>query len=419
MRWARKAILTVPLATAMTKPVTATSSTDPETPLFMEVRRQDVGKSTFSLGPTQGDGAFLPFKDIGVAVKACNDTLAQLQQLGVSHVVSLPELVLVGDQSSGKSSLMSSIGYLNLPRSEGVCTRCPIHIRLSSNSEWSARISLHIDYAFRPRQGHMKVTISDKFPPWVRQARETKDFKILGKDHRDRIEECLRWAQVALLTPDTSHTSFEPDVGHIAIGSSLAEAITKMTAKFSPNIIGLEIKGPDLPDLSFFDLPGLIKSTAKEEDTYLVKVVENLAKEYIGREKAIVLWAVPMTQDPDNSSTFQVIREMRATDRTVGVMTKADLLQQGDQSQWIRMLEGHPNAFRVGHGYFVTSRPQQINMDEAARWEKEFFTGHTDSDTYIPGRQWPEELMRFQYRSGVDHLRKFLSGKLSEEFARR
>jgi GTPase SAR1 family protein len=72
-------------------------------------------------------------------LKAYSDALGEFQLLGVSHVVELPELVLVGDQSSGKSSLMSALARLNLPTSSGVSTRCPFHIRMSSSkdSHWS------------------------------------------------------------------------------------------------------------------------------------------------------------------------------------------------------------------------------------------------------------------------------------------
>jgi len=72
-------------------------------------------------------------------MKEVNDTLGDLQLLGVSHDVPLPELVLVGDQSSGKSSLMSALARLNLPTSSGICTRCPfhIHMRPSRDSHWS------------------------------------------------------------------------------------------------------------------------------------------------------------------------------------------------------------------------------------------------------------------------------------------
>lgn len=86
------------------------------------------------------------FRELGKKLKAHNDTLGELQGLGVSHDVPLPELVLVGDQSAGKSSVMSGLANLDLPRSEGTCTRCPLHIRVSRNADWSCRVSLQKMY---------------------------------------------------------------------------------------------------------------------------------------------------------------------------------------------------------------------------------------------------------------------------------
>ncbi|KAI1437174.1 hypothetical protein GGR50DRAFT_116664 [Xylaria sp. CBS 124048] len=82
-----------------------------------------------------------PFMDIGMKMQKYNDALGEFQQLGISHVAVLPELVLVGDQSSGKSTLMSALARLNLPASSGVSTRCPLHIRMSSSSHWSVSIT--------------------------------------------------------------------------------------------------------------------------------------------------------------------------------------------------------------------------------------------------------------------------------------
>ncbi|CRK37695.1 hypothetical protein BN1708_020326, partial [Verticillium longisporum] len=60
------------------------------------------------------------FQNVGAKLKACNDTLGDVQQLGIEHIVSLPSLIMVGDQSAGKSMLMSSVAGLPLPRSDGV-----------------------------------------------------------------------------------------------------------------------------------------------------------------------------------------------------------------------------------------------------------------------------------------------------------
>jgi hypothetical protein len=49
-------------------------------------------------------------------------------QVGASHFLDIPRIVVVGDQSAGKSSIIQRICGVDLPRSEGTCTRCPMEV---------------------------------------------------------------------------------------------------------------------------------------------------------------------------------------------------------------------------------------------------------------------------------------------------
>ncbi|CAF1559680.1 unnamed protein product, partial [Adineta ricciae] len=40
--------------------------------------------------------------------------------------ITLPEIVVVGDQSVGKSSVLEAISGIQLPRAQDSCTRCPL-----------------------------------------------------------------------------------------------------------------------------------------------------------------------------------------------------------------------------------------------------------------------------------------------------
>ncbi|CAF4829525.1 unnamed protein product, partial [Rotaria magnacalcarata] len=46
--------------------------------------------------------------------------------------VSLPQIVVVGDQSVGKSSILEAISGIELPRAQNICTRCPLELRMKS-----------------------------------------------------------------------------------------------------------------------------------------------------------------------------------------------------------------------------------------------------------------------------------------------
>ncbi|CAJ2505850.1 Uu.00g132440.m01.CDS01 [Anthostomella pinea] len=392
-------------------------------PMLLEMRHRPDGLNNGHESPASSqthDNSFAQqsfahptFTDIGMKLKACNDTLGDLQQLGVSHVAALPELVLVGDQSAGKSSLMSGLAMVNLPRSAGVGTRCPLHIRLigSNNAHWSCTVSLQQDYDFKPTPGmrikKSDVTNANPFPPWVKKShRDTKIFKTIFD--QTEIEEVLRWAQIAILNHNRSHELFIPGEGSIAKEKELAVAASETDAQFSPNIVALEIKGPGLPDLSFYDLPGVFLSPDQEEDEYVVKVVRNLTRDYIRREKAIIMWALPMNADPENSISLGIIREAKASDRTIGIMTKADKLADDNKSQWLAMFRGEKQS--VGHGFFATSRPPEEALEAATKWEELFFSHEVGG--------WPADFADYAERCGVKLLREYISVQLGNAFSR-
>jgi hypothetical protein len=75
-------------------------------------------------------------------VKILVDAISELRKLGLGHVVQLPELVLIGDQSASKSSLMSALTEVQLPNDQGICTKCPANIKTSPSDTWTCQVSL-------------------------------------------------------------------------------------------------------------------------------------------------------------------------------------------------------------------------------------------------------------------------------------
>lgn len=365
--------------------------------------------------PTNLEGSFLnnSFRDIGKELKACNDTLGELQQLGVSHKVKLPELVLVGDQSAGKSTLMSGLANLELPRSEGTCTRCPLHIRVSRRSEWSCRVSLRRQYTYCPPEDRVikdsDVTEQDPFFPW-KKLTNTNVIEFKTMKEQSQIEDVLRWAQVAILNDGQSPELFIPESGAIATSTSIDVAAAGTAAKFSPNIVALEIMGPELPDLSFYDMPGVFQNPADARDDYLVSVVRNLSAEYINHPTAIILCGVAMNNDAENSCTMNLVRRLGATKRTIGVLTKADLLASAGHEQWLKIMQG--DSHHTGLGYFITSRPPDMDLERLIKWEESFFD-------FRRSEKWPSAFEPFAHCCGVEKLKASLSERLAQEFAKR
>jgi hypothetical protein len=77
-------------------------------------------------------------------------------------------------------------------------------------------------------------------------------------------------------------------------GAPRAYAQATRQVAFSPNIVSLEIQGPELPELSFFDLPGTINVVGEEDDPNdqgLVQRISKLVTTFLKDEKSLVLLA--------------------------------------------------------------------------------------------------------------------------------
>jgi GTPase SAR1 family protein len=59
------------------------------------------------------------------------DIVDKLRRTGLSGIVELPQLVVCGDQSSGKSSVLEAITEIPFPRKENLCTRFATEVCLS------------------------------------------------------------------------------------------------------------------------------------------------------------------------------------------------------------------------------------------------------------------------------------------------
>ncbi|KAF7528431.1 hypothetical protein G7054_g10152 [Neopestalotiopsis clavispora] len=96
-----------------------------DTPQLMELRTRnrpaynDPQRSRSTLSSATGDTLMVnqSFANTASKVKDCNNVLAELQQLGLREFARLPNLAMVGDQSAGKSSLISGLAELDLLRS--------------------------------------------------------------------------------------------------------------------------------------------------------------------------------------------------------------------------------------------------------------------------------------------------------------
>ncbi|KAI9926844.1 hypothetical protein AWENTII_011479 [Aspergillus wentii] len=331
--------------------------------------------------------------------------IQDLRHLGIEDSkIALPKICVVGDQSTGKSSLIEGMSEIKVPRSAGTCTRCPMEINLteSQDQEWKCHIYLSRKFMF---DGSRKVTKipkkSQPLGPWIPQEQEDELFITLN--NKDDVQEALKWAQIAILNPGRASTDYIPSQD--IPGQSVSE---ECQVKFSPNVVRLDISSPNFPNLSFYDLPGVISQAERDDERYLVSLVENLVKEYISHDNCIVLLTLPMTDDATNSSAARIIGENKnsAKRRTLGVLTKPDRIQTGESfSQWTGILEGE--KFKLGHGYYVVRNNPDPTIEHAQAREEEA--------EFFASSPWSTELCCYQDKFGTRRLQTALSNLLLEQ----
>jgi GTPase SAR1 family protein len=165
-----------------------------------------------------------------------------LFQNNIDLIRPLPRIVFVGDQSSGKSSLIEAISRIKVPRAVDTCTRCPMEVRLIQaidDEPWSCKVSLHF---------------ADDFAMQGVPQREPETVHFDTTSIREDVEGIISRAQLAILNPSINYQEFRDMTAEDVDGHEGNELA------FSKNSVIIEITGAKV-DLTFIDLPGIIANT--------------------------------------------------------------------------------------------------------------------------------------------------------------
>ncbi|KAG9308178.1 P-loop containing nucleoside triphosphate hydrolase protein [Chiua virens] len=300
--------------------------------------------------------------DLGVGLSGSEDSgnrkamlqlINRLRDTGVQTDIDLPMIAVIGNQSAGKSSLIESISGITLPRSSGTCTRCPTECKLSqSESPWKCLVKLHFSTDARGVPIPVKV-VSFGEP-------------ITSKSE---VEDRIRRAQRAILNPSNDPKQYleEEDLSD------------ESEVSFSKNYVSLEISGPELTDLSFVDLPGLIASVSRAGDDRDIELVKSLVTSYIERPSCVILLTVACETDFENQGAHHLAKQYDPDGkRTVGVLTKPDRIPAGDEHAWLRILRNETEP--LSNNWYCVKQPSSqdvlrgITWSEARRQENNWFS---------------------------------------------
>ncbi|KAF3492327.1 uncharacterized protein GIQ15_01844 [Arthroderma uncinatum] len=240
------------------------------------------------------------------------DTIDKLRSQGISRYVDLPQIIVCGDQSSGKSSVLEAISGMSFPTKDNLCTRFATELILRRSPASALHISI-----------------------------------VPGPDRSDDEKEALRSFSCSASVDDQG-------LGEIVEKAKEAMGLSSSCSSsrvFSSDVLRVELSGSQQPHLTMVDLPGLFaagNSAQSDEDAELVK---KLVLSYMRSPRSIILAVVSAKSDFALQSVTKHTRDLDPLGmRTLGLITKPDTLDVGSENErsYIDLAQNNDVKFRLG-----------------------------------------------------------------------
>ncbi|CBY10353.1 unnamed protein product [Oikopleura dioica] len=276
-----------------------------------------------------------------------------LETVGSGDVVSLPQIVAIGSQSSGKSSVLENIvGRDFIPRNSGVCTRRPLKLDL------------------------IKV---------------------------DRTQE-IEWAVFSHM-PDKIFTDWT-EVGLEIVRDT--ERLCGTNKSICDTQIGLRVFSPHVVSLTLIDLPGITRVPVGDQPEDIEDQIVNMVCKYIQRPNTLILAVTAANVDFATSEAIKLARRVDPSGRrTLAVLTKIDLMDRGTDAMDVIM--GRVLPVKLGIVGIICRSQADLNkkttIREALEKEKKFFRSKYPS---VAARSGSAYLRRSLSKLLVEHIRATL-----------
>ncbi|KAJ4149169.1 hypothetical protein NW754_000609 [Fusarium falciforme] len=283
--------------------------------------------------------------------------------------VKLPQIVVVGDQSAGKSSVLEALTGTPFPRDAGACTRFATEIRMRRAKETRLKVSI----------------IPDKTRPYNEQARLLQ----YGGD----------------VTGDTPFDAMMRDATDLIAPRSIPGRFA------ARDILVVEKSGPDMPLLTLVDLPGLVRVANRDQSEADIQTIEALSDRYMKSTRTIILAVIGGNNDYVQAPILKKARYFDPTgSRTIGVLTKPDMTERiGLEEKFIELVmnKDRENNFKLG--WYVL-----LNPGPGERWQTPEERSHREAEFFTRGK-WaalPPEMW------GIGALRSKLSTQLQRHIGK-
>lgn len=235
-------------------------------------------------------------------------------QLSSQSTIELPQVAVVGSQSSGKSSVLEAlVGRDFLPRGSDICTRRPLVLQLV-------------------------------------QTRRNPD----GADEE--------WGEFLHL-PGKRFYNFNEIRKEIEAETVREAGLNKGV---SDKQIRLKIFSPNVLDITLVDLPGITKVPVGDQPSDIEARIRTMIMSYIKRPTCLILAVTPANADLANSDALQIAGAADPDGlRTIGVITKLDIMDRGTDAR--NFLLGKIIPLKLGYVGVVNRSQEDIMMNRSIK----------------------------------------------------
>ena len=236
----------------------------------MPIKDKDQEKSNEDQ-KSQNDFKGLSNIDTDKGLAETLNLLEDIRKMTEGEKLQLPQICVIGDQSSGKSSLLSSISGLKFPEASKTCTKCPIIVNMRRGNECFLKI------------GNDEVY-------------KGSEMNQLIKQFQDKIME-----------------------------------INKAKKGITKDPINVEVRTPFKAPLTLVDLPGIVHLNNEDEKKTLEIIEEYISPE----NSTILVTREAGKDIETEKALFLAKKFDKMGKRTIEILTKADIVVNIDLSSFL------------------------------------------------------------------------------------
>ncbi|KAL3657592.1 hypothetical protein V7S43_017559 [Phytophthora oleae] len=221
-------------------------------------------------------------------VREFNHAVKGVSKFLTNMELSLPQVVVIGEEGSGKSSVLESVAMLPLfPRDSDICTRMPIVLKMR-------HVEVEGDPELMPHsKGNSSCNTSEQIK-----------MRLMYSDGR---------------APITSERNFTAEEAAQLMRKWMEQIVQEelddnKLKGVVEHVLEVEVRSLNVPNLNLIDLPGIVAGKLIDETDNMMQRTRALVEKYLQMPNTLVLAVIPAFDRVRNSQAFQLVQQYKLMD---------------------------------------------------------------------------------------------------------